>query len=569
MNFKALESEQKLRGGYYTPDPIARFLIRWALRGNAARVLEPSCGDGRFLEAIHAEMQAQKLVTPSSIDAVEVMKVEAEKAMDAAKPLELAGVPTKVANSDFFSWIANGKASSQWDAIIGNPPYIRYQYFDEKQRDIAQLIFNAAQVPFTKRTNAWVPFLIASIMHLTPGGRLAMVVPAELLHIQHADGLRHLLEQEMESVVIISIRDIVFDGTLQGVVLLLGRKRQGRNFLPLDTDQENLFVSSTVRGEEKTYLQIIDVHSISDLEELDLEPKLRRVKEVRYHGDWMRALLSPKERELIDRIVRIDAVKPFEEVADVDIGIVTGANNFFVVDEETLHKYRLEEIASPMLAKSDLIAGISYTQKDHKENARKGKSVYFLSFPNKPLADLPSPWIEYLRLGEAENLHTRYKCRIREPWYVVPYVWVSELSLLKRCHLYPRIVVNELGAYSTDTAYRIKLKPEYVGSATDLSFCFMNSLSFLFAEMLGRHYGGGVLELVPSEIERIPIPLIKIHKDNFVRLDAMIRQAASLDNILTFTDKAVLKESLQLSDPEITAIRKAHKHLLNRRLRTE
>ncbi len=38
-------------------------------------------------------------------------------------------------------------------------------------------------------------------------------------------------------------------------------------------------------------------------------------------------------------------------------------------------------------------------------------------------------------------------------------------------------------------------------------FGFLNGLTALTAELEGRHYGGGVLELVPSEIEKLLVPV--------------------------------------------------------------
>jgi adenine-specific DNA methylase len=370
----------------------------------------------------------------------------------------------------------------------------------------------------------------------------------------------------MESVAIVNIRDMIFENALQGIVLLLAVKRD-RKTLPLQGGKTSLFDNHTITQEIKTHLEIIDINGLEHLKDLDIDKVYKTSPARHFHGDWMRALLTDEELQLIERITAQRAVKTFVEIADVDIGIVTGANDFFVVNTGTQQKYQLEGISTPMLAKSDLIAGINYTIDDHKLNEKHGRSVHFLSFPAKPLKELPSSMAEYLKLGEAQNLHTRYKCRIREPWYVVPYVWVAELSLLKRCHLYPRIVLNEAHAYSTDTAYRIKMLPAYSDRAKDLTFSFLNSLSFLHAEMLGRHYGGGVLELVPSEIERIPIPLISASEKVFTKADKLIRNNTSLDELLDFTDGLILKDALGLSQGEIEIIRKAHKRLLNRRLR--
>jgi adenine-specific DNA-methyltransferase len=141
------------------------------------------------------------------------------------------------------------------------------------------------------------------------------------------------------------------------------------------------------------------------------------------------------------------------------------------------------------------------------------------------------------------------------------------MALLKRCHLFPKLVVNEMGAYSTDTAYRIRLNEEFIDKKEGLAFSFLNSFTLLHAEILGRHYGGGVLELVPSEIERLPIPLYNPSIAEFETLDQMVRSSASQSDILDYVDNLVLHKFLGLSRPDIKLLRKAHLRLQNRRLR--
>lgn len=552
MNFKAEESAQKLRGGYYTPNALADYVSNWALANGAQRVLEPSCGDGSFIAAVARQTDT---LAPAFLDGVELISAEAAQSDQTALQLRQRHIDVTIHNADFFDWIAN-ENGTQWDAIIGNPPYIRYQYFDKAQRDKAEKIFRQAHIPFTKRTNAWVPFVIASIAHLAPAGRLAMVLPSELMHIHHANGLRLWLEQEMTLIHIVHFRKIVFPDTLQGVVLLLAEKRATRETQPLRT------MTSLLTLREPTNLHIHDVENIDSLQQLTLITEERR--HTQWRGQWMKALLSDAELDLIQRISDLPQVHRFDDIAEVDIGIVTGANKFFVVDDVTLHRYRLEKWATPMLAKSELIRGISYRQSDHKANAEAGKSVNFLHFPTEIAS---AEMHKYIQLGELQELHKRYKCRIRDPWYVVPYVWASEISLLKRAHYYPRLVLNQLGAHSTDTAYRIKLLPEQRGQEKNIVASFLNSFTFLFAELLGRHYGGGVLELVPSEIEQIPIPLIAVQDEAFNTIDQMIRDGTPPNKLLDFTDNLILEEGLELDEADIEQIKLIHQRLLQRRQR--
>ncbi len=101
-----------------------------------------------------------------------------------------------------------------------------------------------------------------------------------------------------------------------------------------------------------------------------------------------------------------------------------------------------------------------------------------------------------------------------------------------------------------------------------MSFSYLNSLTFLYAELGGRHYGGGVLEMVPSEIEKLLIPFMPIEDRDFARVDCMIRANVGLDELVDFTDNVLLHHGLGLASSEIDVIRKAHRRLMKRRMRS-
>jgi adenine-specific DNA-methyltransferase len=573
MNFKAQESPQKLRGAYYTPAPIALFLARSVLRDGVRSLLEPSCGDGALLAGIERAHGAGADIRGLCVDAVEINEDEARKAEQPASALREVGASVTIVPADFLKWILAMPPHCLWDAVLANPPYIRYQYFDTVQREHAEEIYSRAGVEFTKRANAWVAFLLASVVHLSPGGYMGVVLPAEVLHIPHARSVRRFLEQQMESVTLVSIRELSFPGTLQGTTLLVGRKATNRSSEITIREAKQLTFLSDTAEHQRAHVRVIDVNSVSQLLALDLELRRAPVHPDRpdaepAEGEWMQRHLSAEERRLIGRLRTDPCVQSFVSIASVDVGIVTGANDFFVVDLATLNEYQLHEFAHPMLARSHLMAGITYSQEDHEANVAAGKRVFFLTFPARPVEGFSDSVARYLALGEKQGLHTRYKCRIREPWYVVPSVWATELALLKRCHSYPRLVLNDFRAYSTDTAYRIRLNKPYSSRSSDLTISFLNSLTFLLAELEGRHYGGGVLELVPSEIERLLVPLSAIEAGNLRQVDSMIRAGVSVDDLLDFTDPLLLGGRVGLTADEIWTLRRACRRMRGRRMRT-
>jgi adenine-specific DNA-methyltransferase len=547
LNFIANETAQKLRGGYYTPEDLATFLCKWVLEINPCRVLEPSCGDGVFFRAL----RNAGANTTLAVTGFELNQEEAAKATLLAKDVGLAA--SKIHALDFLSW-AIEKAGfgllphdTLFDAVVGNPPFVRYQYLPAPFQVKAEQIFRALELPFTKHTNAWVPFILASMRMLRPGGRLAMVVPAEIIHVMHAQSLRSYLGRECRRLVIVDPEELWFAGTLQGAVLLLAEKR---------TDQHDI-------------AEGIAIYPVRDREFLRETPARifaapQSINGKTVAGKWTRALLDQETGELIDEVGGHSSVHRFAEVADVDVGIVTGANKFFLVTNDVVSKHGLEPWAHPMFGRSEHCPGIIYDANQHAANAKAGNPTNFLWFcDDEPLKHKKSK--SYIEAGEAVALHTRYKCRIRSPWFKVPSVYATEIGMLKRSHDLPRLILNKVRAYTTDTAYRIRTLNG--ASAEHLVGCFYNGLTALSAELEGRHYGGGVLELVPSEIEKLALPLPEKAQIDLRELDRQIRSSMSVQDVLEANSRIVLG-GLGLSCAQQDSILNAWLRLRNRRHRT-
>lgn len=491
MNFIELETKQKLRGGFYTDPNIATFLVEWIKIKNPKSILEPSCGDGIFLQAI------EQIGIPS-LEKVTAFEIEHDEAIKARQRTHL---PASVQDRDFLRWfLFQSQYEDKYDAVVGNPPFIRYQYLPDEQQYLAEKIFAQLGLPFTKHTNAWVPFVLASIKLLNPGGRIAMVIPSEIFHIPHAASLRRYLATQCSRILLYDPQEIWFKNTLQGTVLLLGEKKNN--------------VSEQTSG--------VSVISMANHQALSENPEQQfqttsYANGVVIEGKWMPIFLTPNERELVKHLRNSSKVKRFSDVASVDVGIVTGANKFFLVPDKTVEEYDLQNWAHPMFGRSEHVDGLVFTTDDYQLNKSKGLPTNFLWFQEKNIEELPSNVRRYLELGLSQQLQKRFKCRTRKPWYKVPSVYSAPIGMLKRAHNYPRLILNSASAYTTDTAYRIQpinIEP------TALVLGFINSLTCLTAELEGRHYGGGVLELVPSEIERLLIPSI----------DATIADLNSTDN---------------------------------------
>lgn len=541
---KAVATHQKLRGGYYTPEPIAHFLAHWAIQSPSDRILEPSCGDGVILEAVIETLiahGAERAATTKLIQGIEIDPDEALKASTRVKCLT-DSVDLSIHNGDFFAYCKAHLLDKQsFDAIVGNPPFIRYQNFPEEYRRLAFYLMQRGGLHPNRLTNSWVPFLVASTFLLNEHGRLAMVIPAELLQVNYAAELRYFLSQYYRRLTLITFKKLVFEGIQQEVVLLLGERD----------------------GVEHSGIQTVELEGIEELSSYEHAVNVE-LKEMDHSAEkWTMYFLEKEELALLRRLQTHPNLTTAGDVIDLDVGIVTGLNEFFVLTEKQAEEHSLIPYTQPIVGRSFQLQGITFSKDDWMTYVKKQAPSFLLSVPNAPFSCLPDELKKYISLGEEKEMHKGYKCRIRKHWYVVPSVWIPQAFMLRQIHNYPKIILNEASATSTDTIHRMKFRNGIAGRT--VTAAFMNSLTFAFSEVIGRSYGGGVLELEPNEAEKLPIPLIGANTLNLEQLDSLLRQG-NISAVLDITDEVLLRKGMGLSNEEIKLLRTIWQKLRDRRV---
>lgn len=531
-------SSDKLRGGYYTPPALARFLARWAIRSSTDRVLEPSCGDGRILAAAadrFSELGRAPNLLREKLLGVELLETEARKAARTGATVETA---------DFFAFFRNriengGKA---FDCAIGNPPFVRYQNFDAVSRDTAFALLRARGFNPNRLTNAWMPFLVLSAFALAPDGRLAMVIPAELLQVDYASEIRKFLAEFFQRTTIVLFRSIVFEGIQQEVVLLLCER------------------SANTSG-----VRTLEVESVRQLEESGLA-RLALSDTIPCLPDgqkWTRFLLSSQENALLDQLAQDSRISSATDLFEVNVGLVSGENDFFVLSRNDVEEHELGDAVLPIVSRAEQVRGIRFGMADFATMSASGKRTFLFDPGERPFAELPAAVRDYIAEGEARKFHENYKCRIRTPWYRVPMSWTADAFLTRQVNAYPRMVLNDKHALVTDTLHKIRFRD--VLAAPRIACAFLNSYTFALSETLGRSYGGGVMTFEPGEVRKMRIPLLGAEQLSADLFDAWIR-AGRIGDILDETDRILLKEGLGLAKEEILMLRGIWEKLRDRRI---
>ncbi len=523
---KPTPSEDKLRGGYYTPEPIAQYVAQWVAEAGST-LLEPSCGDGAILTHL-----VKAAVSADSVRGVELVLEESRKAS--------TNTGAEVVNADFFQWF-DASALGRFDGVAGNPPFIRFGSWAEESREAALDLMRSQGLKPSKLTNAWVPFVVAAVMAVRPGGRVGLVLPAELLQVGYTAELRAYLLDNCSDVTVVSFRRLIFPGIQQEVVLLLA-----------------------VRGAGPAQVRTIEVEDASQLDGVDPMNAIALRAELHEREKWTKYYLDPAQIEILRRMRSDDRLQQLRAFGSVDVGVVTGRNAFFCMPATDARTTGLAKFLTPLVARSNQISGIRFTADDLKNNDAGTANTRLLQIPSGfPIAK-NLQLAEYVADGEREGVDTGYKCRIRKEWWVVPSVWVPDAFMLRQISTHPRIIANAAGATSTDTVHRVRMQDGV--SAEGLSAGAFNSVTFAMSEILGRSYGGGVLELEPSEAEALPVPdPVLVPKKLIPQVDKLVR-AGKLDEALDLVDRQVLVGKLGFTSDEVAECRKIWERLRDRRI---
>jgi adenine-specific DNA methylase len=522
---KAAPEGDKLRGGYYTPEPIARFVAEWAGQAGS-RILEPSCGAGAILRELVSA------VGDKGLAAVELISQEAEEAADSS------GVAVEVA--DFFAWFARQRHGT-FDAVAGNPPYIRFGSWDESSREPALALMRSQGLRPTKLTNAWVPFVVASVLAVRPGGRVALVLPAELLQVGYAAALRSYLIDNCSHVTILSFQRLVFPNILQEVVLLLAE-----------------------RGTGPAEIRTIEVPDASHLDTYYMAEGPAVRAHLHESEKWTKYYLDAAAISML-RTVRTDGrLLPLSRFAEVDVGVVTGRNAFFCLSAADAKRRKLSAYTVPLVSRSMQVPALSFSGLDLAEQDTTDARTRLLAITSDVNLKRQAALARYLAEGEADGVLDGYKCRIRRTWWEVPSTWVPDGFMLRQISTHPRIIANQAGATSTDTVHRVRVAPGV--DMERLAVGAFNSVTFALAEVLGRSYGGGILELEPNECGLLPVVDPAIVPDTLhQKADELVRERR-YDDALDLVDQMVLVERLGFATGEVASLRCAWTQLRDRRI---
>lgn len=524
--------QRKSLGAFYSPLSLVAPMISWAVTRADEEVLDPSCGDGVFLE--HAARRLHQLgATPertaSLLHAVD-LNPEAARVTRGRLSSVLGRSFENVRVDSFFTLTPPGVLfgpPAGVDAVVGNPPYIRYQEFAGGARLEALERATNAGVQLSRLASSWAHFVAHAMAFLRPGGRLALILPAELIHTTYAAPLRRHLRRVFKEIHVVSFRQAVFPDVQAEVVLLLAAGK--------DEGPGRLGLTEVETGEDLTDLEA--VLAGAEIFAPEEEPE-----------KWIPGYTAHPGTVTLDLLEEEGLLVPLGEVGKANIGFVSGANEYFVVTPEEADRWGLPEASlRPALIRARQIPGLQITSADVSQVRAQGERC-LLWLPQDRLVRAEKA---YIRRGEELGYAERYKCRVRSPWYRVPGVTTPDAFLTYMSDVVPRLCLNRARAVSSNTLHNIRLPQVPATLRKAFVTAFYNSATLLSCERVGRSYGGGVLKLEPREADRILLPsvdLVSRHRDSLIQLTSRIDEAlrngreGCLDEAVAAVNAVLFKE---------------------------
>jgi hypothetical protein len=183
---------QKQTGSFYTESKVALGVANWAIQNSNDCVLEPSFGDGIFIDK--SLCRFMKFGNPEP----DITAVEVQPEMVSYVRNQYSAKTLKILTSDFLSL----NYTNQFDAVIGNPPYVGIRNLPPEQYLTARGVIKRHNVQCPDNGSLWFPFVLHAIDAAKIGGRLAFVLPFEITYTRYAYGLWNILSQNFSNLIV-------------------------------------------------------------------------------------------------------------------------------------------------------------------------------------------------------------------------------------------------------------------------------------------------------------------------------------------------------------------------------
>jgi len=472
---------RKSIGAFYTRNDVTAVLCGWAIRGAADKVLEPSFGGCGFLDASLETLAALGCKQPE--ENVFGCDIADDAFIHLRERLPGTREGLRFVKADFLTLNPAALGGKEFDAVVGNPPYISNEKLSSAQRISIRDWQDAQPFKLTGRPSLWVHFVLHSASFLRDGGRMAWVLPGSFSTSYYARQVHDWLRSFFRRTVAISVSERLFltEGTEETTVIVLA--------------------DGYSKGGETGTLSWVQCDSAEQLAGVIGRWEVAADDATRDLGN--KRLLDQRFYDAFQRFVLRDDAVILGDVLEVKIGLVTGDTPFFIRRPRDWVALGVSAInLRRILPKSKWVRGIRVSTKDILQYQLD--ELPCLMF--HPTRTTSAAVHGYLAGYSKDDLSRNATFKKRERWYLPDDDKIPDLFGVFMTHHGPRVMANSAQINATNSYYRLYYKPG--ARATDGLLCaisMQSTVTQFAAEVNGRPRGSGALKLEPSEFRALPV----------------------------------------------------------------
>jgi len=516
--------ERHRLGQYYTPPPIVELIVEMCVKSPNDVVLDPGCGSGSFLvKAYHKLKDLKKKENPfrgdtelhkELLDQVYGIDINPFPAQLSSINLAVRNLKVRSENinlvvSDFFK-IKPGMPPlpPEFDVVVTNPPYTRQEELEykEKIRDAALTYSDSSRIDMDARAGIYAYFFTHSAKFLKNGGRMGYITSDTWLDVGFGEGLKRFFLDHFKILTIIWYDVRAFEKPLVGTCITIFEKEdvseRARN--------ENVVKFVRIKRALPTEEIIKTIETMNaDFEDEKIGVVLRKQEELQPEEKWGKYLRAPA---IYFKVIQHPKMTKLRTIAEIRRGFTTGANEFFYLDDEKVRLWGIEQ---------EYVEPVVTSPRDIKNEIKPEDINQWVLVVHEPKENLIGKNVNVLKYIEwGENVETQIKggtkdgttvkgyhnlstVKSRKLWYDLgerePAPILRSRRIWERC-IY---ILNSANAQANDSFYEIY--PRSKDDIVVLAGILNSSVTAMLSELLGRFYGGGVLELEIYESKELPV----------------------------------------------------------------
>lgn len=516
---------RKKSGQILTPFKVADFMTSWGISNKTRHILDPAVGTGIFVD-----LSLKKLLKKTQC---EIFVYDTDSLMLNATLLRIrSSHPSfnnlRLSQDDFLSINSFNK---KFDFIICNPPYLNFHDYDHIT--LTKNIGERFAIKISQLTNIYSLFLMQSSKFSKNSGKIAFITPSEFFYTGYGKTLKKFLIENftIEGFIIFNFSETLFDGILTTAVITLLVNQP-----PSDSHKVKFIKLKEWPNDNEKIHQALKSATYASKDFVIHEQYQKKLDP---DEKWLVYFEKNIHRDLLEKLI------PLSNIGTVNRGIATGYNNFFTISENELEKWNIEkEFFKPVLGRARHTHGYNFTKQDYeklKENQENVLLLYCFEEPSEKLK-------QYLKYGEKLEVHKRFLCAHRKPWYSMEKGHVAPILATVFSRNKMRFIHNKAECLNLAAYHGIFLNFEDEMMIKAL-LCYLNSgISEDVQVIKRREYGGGLHKFEPGDLEVFPVlDVTKLNKDDLKILanlfDELCKQVGTKDenSIKKTIDSVILR----------------------------